>query len=114
MNKPNLLTSLVFSILVGAAASVYAADEPQIYGSQLMTEQERNEHRNRMRNAANAEEREQIRKEHHERMRKRAAEQGIELPKDPPARGGKGMGPGGGMGGGQGSGMGGGMGKGNR
>ncbi|TNF37913.1 MAG: hypothetical protein EP315_01925, partial [Gammaproteobacteria bacterium] len=44
----------------------------QIYGSQLMTEQERNEYRNRMRAAKTEQEREQIRNEHHERMKIRA------------------------------------------
>ncbi len=78
----------------------------QIYGSQLMTQQERNEYRTRMRAAKTAEEREQIRKEHHEQMKARAKEKGVTLPDEPPARGmGGGMGPGGG---GMGPGMGGG------
>ncbi len=78
----------------------------QIYGSQLMTQQERNEYRTRMRAAKTAEEREQIRKEHHEQMKTRAKEKGVTLPDEPPARGmGGGMGPGGG---GMGPGMGGG------
>lgn len=81
-------------------------DKDQIYGSQLMTQQERNEYRARMRAAKTAEEREQIRKEHHERMKVRAKEKGVTLPDEPPARGmGGGMGPGGG---GMGPGMGGG------
>ena len=78
----------------------------QIYGSQLMTQQERNEYRTRMRAAKTAEEREQVRKEHHEQMKARAKEKGVTLPDEPPARGmGGGMGPGGG---GMGPGMGGG------
>ena len=69
----------------------------QIYGSQLMTQQERNEYRAQMHNAKTAQEREQIRKEHHERMKVRAKEKGVTLPDEPPARGmGGGMGPGGG------------------
>jgi hypothetical protein len=73
--------------------------DSQIYGSQLMTQQERNEFRTRMRTANTVQEREQIRKEHHERMQARAKERGVTLPDEPPARGG-GMGPGkgGGMG----------------
>lgn len=74
-------------------------DQDRIYGSQLMTKQERKEFRNRMRSAKTAEEREQIRAEHHERMMVRAKERGVTLPDDPPARG-SGMRPGGGMGGG--------------
>ena len=66
-----------------------------IYGSQLMTREERNEYRKRMRAAQTQEERERIRAEHHERMRERARERGVALPDTPPARGG-GMGPGGG------------------
>jgi hypothetical protein len=73
--------------------------EERIYGSQLMTPQERAEHRTRMQAAKTAEEREQIRKEHHEKMKVRAKERGVTLPDEPPAMGmGKGLGPGGGMG----------------
>lgn len=78
-------------------------DLEQIYGSQLMTQQERDEFRARMRAAKSIEEQEQIRAEHHERMKERAKAQGITLPDMPPPRGGgmmdpggKGMGPGGG------------------
>ena len=46
----------------------------QIYGSQLMTQQERIEHRNKLRTAKTAEEREQIRAEHHAQMLARAKE----------------------------------------
>lgn len=84
----------------------------QVYGSQLMTRQERIEHRNKLRAAKTAEERQQIRAEHHTRMQERARERGVTLPDMPPAAGGgKGMGPGGG-GMGPGGGMGGGMGPG--
>ncbi len=73
-----------------------------IYGSQLMTSEEREEYRERMRTATSAEERERIRAEHHERMTVRAREQGITLPDRPPERpqrmGPGGMGPGGGRG----------------
>jgi hypothetical protein len=73
--------------------------EERIYGSQMMTSQERAEHRARLQAATSAEERERIRKEHHEKMKLRAKERGITLPDEPPATGmGKGMGPGGGMG----------------
>ncbi|GAB4513553.1 MAG: hypothetical protein Tsb0026_18320 [Sulfuricaulis sp.] len=87
-----------------------ARDQDQIYGSQLMTQQERNEYRNRMRAAKTQQEREQIRKEHHEQMKVRAQEKGMTLPDEPPARG-RGMGPGKGMGPGMGP-NGGGMGPG--
>lgn len=73
-----------------------------IYGSQLMTPQERANYRKRMQSAKTVQEREQIRAEHHKQMQARAKERGVTLPDQPPARGG-GMGPGmggGGMGGG--------------
>lgn len=69
--------------------------EEQVYGSQLITPQERAEHRAKMRAAKTAEEREQIRKEQHKLMQERAKARGLTLPDEPPAMGG-GMGPGGG------------------
>ncbi len=109
MNKQKhlMLASALTSALLLSAPGAFAAGQPpaqeetqnqqqeQIYGSQLMTQQERTEHRARMRAASTAAEREQIRKEHHEQMQKRASERGVTLPAEPPARGG-GMGPGGG------------------
>lgn len=69
-------------------------DGEKIYGNQLMTEQERIEHRERMRAAKTKEEREQIRRDHHRLMKERGRARGITLPDEPPADGG-GMGPGG-------------------
>lgn len=71
--------------------------EERIYGSQLMTPEERAQHRDAMRTAKTPEEREKIRKEHHEKMKQRAKERGVTLPDEPPM--GKGM-MGDGMGGG--------------
>lgn len=83
-----------------------------IYGSQLMTRQERAEYRAKMRSLKTNEEREAFRMEHHQKMQERAKEKGKTLPDMPPAQGG-GMGPGGGgMGSGGGMGPGGGMGGG--
>lgn len=78
-------------------APAATSTKPSIYGSQLMTPQERRDYRLRMRNAKTADERNSIRLEHHEAMKARAAERGLSLPDAPPARG-AGMGPGGGMG----------------
>lgn len=98
-------------VTLGMSAPVFAADDT-VYGSQLMTSQERLEHRDRLRNAKSAEERQQIQNEHHKRMQARAEERGVSIPDTPPASGqGKGMGPGDGKGGGMGSGMGGGRSK---
>ena len=102
----NELKVLALVVAAGCTAAVVTATpaaEPvreqseaqvreRIYGSQLMTEQERNEYRARMRTLRTAQEREQFRKEHHERMKERAAERGLSLPDDPPAQG-RGAGP---------------------
>ena len=74
--------------------------DQQIYGAQLMTQQERDAHRNKMRSAKTHEEQQRIRNEHHEQMKVRAKERGVTLPDAPPAGRGPGMGPGpgGGMG----------------
>lgn len=96
-------------------ASMAQEDEAAIYGSQLMTQEERQEHMQKMRSASSDDERAQIRQEHHERMRLRAKEKGVELPEAPPQergrihqqdRPGSGMGPGAGNGSGMGSGTG--------
>ena len=82
----------------------------QVYGSQLMTQEEQMAYRAKMRATKTTEERQQLRKEHHEEMQERAKARGVTLPAEPPASGG-GMGPGGGMGsGGGGIGLGGGRG----
>lgn len=94
-----------------------AADEEPIFGSQLMTEEERIDYRARWRAARTDDERAKLRSDHHERMKDRARERGVTLAEEPPARGagmgpgsGSGMGPG--PGGGAGPGPGGGAGPG--
>lgn len=74
--------------------------DQDIYGYQLMTPQERDAHRSKMRSAKTAAEQERIRADHHKQMQARAKERGVTLPDAPPAgRGpGTGPGPGGGMG----------------
>jgi hypothetical protein len=70
------------------------ADEP-VYGYQLMTEQERAEHRAKMQSFQTEQEREAYRQDHHKMMQERAKAQGVTLPDDPMPRGqGKGMGQG--------------------
>ena len=97
--KP-MMTAVVLALGLGAVPGFAADPAPAqnkevIYGSQLMTVQERAEFRARMRAAKTYEEREQIRLEHHKAMQERAKAQGKTLPDTPPAMGG-GMGPGGG------------------
>lgn len=106
------LSTLACALCMGLAANVNAAeqaakpaqaqDQERIYGSELMTPQERIEHRDRMRAAKTEQEREAIRLEQHKQMQERAKAQGKTLPDMPP----EGMGPGSGMGPGGGRGMG--------
>lgn len=93
--------------------------QDQIYGSQLMTLQERTEYRAKMRALKTAQEREAYRLAHHQQMQARARAQGVTLPDEPPVGGmgvapGPAAGSGSGMGGGAGSGMGGGAGPGGK
>jgi hypothetical protein len=85
--------------------------QERIYGSQLMTPQERAAYRNQLHNARTEQERERIRAEHHQAMQERARARGVTLPDMPPVPGGPGpgFGPGGGFG--PGSGAGGGRGR---
>lgn len=108
--------SILLLALLSFSAPSMAADQvqtqQQIYGSQLMTPQERAEYRTKMRSLKTRQERQAFRLEHHKAMQERARERGMMLPDMPPPGGGMrgGMGPGGGMGGGMGPG--GGMGRG--
>lgn len=105
----------LLALLGSAAVPHLAVAEEQIYGSQMMTPDERNDYQSRMRSAGSDAEREQIRAEHHERMRVRAEKMGVDIPDEPPARGmGQGKGMGQGMGRGQGQGMGMGRGQGSQ
>ena len=84
-----------------------------VYGSQLMTAEERVAYRAAMQAAKTPEERERVRAAHHEQMKIRAKERGVTLPDTPPAkRGGMGRGAGAGTGPGAGAGPGSGQGAG--
>ncbi len=85
-----LATSL--GAIAQTPAPVQAQPQQNIYGSQLMTVQERNEHQQQMRSLKTQQERDQFRSEHHTKMLERAKERGVTLPDAPPARG-KGAGP---------------------
>lgn len=113
MYQRKLITAAALAVLT--VGSAVAQDTTPVYGSQLMTRQERMEYRNQMRTLKTQNERNAFRLEHHTRMQERAKAKGITLPDTPPATG-SGMGPGmgGGMGPGMGPGMGGGMGRGGR
>jgi hypothetical protein len=129
MKRPLMVSALATALSLPTGFALAADPQPApakaqtpepepIYGSQLMTQQERTEYRAKMSAAKTVGEQEQIRKEHHEQMQERAQARGVTLSDEPPARGGGmgpgggGMGPGGGgMGMGQSQGMGKGMGR---
>ena len=110
MMKSVLLAALLIGVGVLSSGLIYAADDTgaatkspatekkaraaPIYGSQLMTPEERAEHRAKMRAAKTREEREKIRAEHHQAMQERAKERGVTLPDSPPMHQRRGMGPG--------------------
>lgn len=94
MKRMIIITTLAATLSLSAGSS-FAAE--QVYGSQLMTQQERTEYRAKMLSAKTIQERERIREEHHEMMKERARSRGLELPDEPPIlKGGMGQGKGGG------------------
>jgi hypothetical protein len=98
MNKL-VLAAAVAAAMMAMTATLFAAEQPRrsepIYGYRLMSEQERNDYRERMRNARSAEERQAIRDEHRKLMQARAKERGVTLPEPRgPRAGGPGAGPG--------------------
>ncbi len=107
MNRQTMMAAAIAAAMTTMTVSLFAAEQPAapaaksepIYGYRMMNDQERNDYRERMRNAASAEDRQKIRDEHHELMQGRAKERGVTLP---PREGmgprGEGRGPGAGMG----------------
>ena len=95
----SLLIIFTLSIIL-PTTSVFAED--QVYGWQMMSEQERQEHRTKIQNLNTKEERNRYLLEHREMMEKRAKEQGKSLSDMPRDRNnmmdghGSGMGSGGG------------------
>ena len=79
-----LIRSLFVTACISLAASAMANEIEPVYGSQLMTQEERLAHQAQMRNASSAEERERIRQQHHEKMRLRAKEKGVPFSDQPP------------------------------
>jgi hypothetical protein len=101
MTRTLIITILIASLSLFAEFSFSADQEGQIYGSQLMTQQERNEYRAQMQDSKTDGERELIRNKHHNKMKVRAKKKGITLSDQWPAKGDR-MGQGGGQGGGKG------------
>ncbi len=106
MKKHIFLSSLLTAALLTSGGVALAANQAQetIYGSQLMTQQERNVYRAKLQAAASQQERNAIRAEHHKLMQERAREQNMTLPDMPAQQQGMGKGMGGGKGQGMGSG----------
>lgn len=98
--KAKFLLLVFFSVAL--AAPVQAADQSrdpsthttqaqqqqreQVYGWELMSEQERREHQNTMRSLKTEQEREAYRQEHHKLMQDRAKAQGKAVPDMPQGR----------------------------
>lgn len=96
--KHTLIISALAGVLSLSTGYALAADQDRlqdrdqdrlhtqdtIYGSQLMTQQERAEYRTKLNGAKSAGQREQIRNEHHQRMQERAKSRGLRLPDSPP------------------------------
>jgi hypothetical protein len=121
-----LLTSAITGLLLFPIGTLLAADEEKeqaqvqskqqvqeqdkmIYGWQLMSTEERAQHRAKMQSLNTEQERQAYRAEHHKQMQARAKEQGVTIPDEP--RSGSGFGPGPGAQSGSGSGSGSGKGK---
>ena len=83
--------AIALPLAAADAAAPARAQQSQetIYGSQLMTPQERTEYRAKMRSATTQAERDRIRDEHHAAMQERAKARGVTLPGEPPAAGGR-------------------------
>jgi len=88
----NRLNLVVMAMALGVIATGLSVAEEAVYGSQLMTRQERIEHRNAMRTMKTPEERNAYREAHHKQMQERAKEKGVILPDMPPVQGMGGMG----------------------
>lgn len=88
MKKQTLILSILSTMLLLSPIQNSLADE-QVYGWELMSEQERKEHRIKMQSLKTEQERERYRMEHHKKMMERAKKEGVTLP-EPSARG-KGM-----------------------
>ena len=59
---------------------VHQSTDSNIYGAQLMTEQEQNRYRKSLDNAGTEQERKRIEEQHQQQMQERARKQNVELP----------------------------------
>ena len=90
MSKRFIIVPSITNMLAYSVSSAIAIDkklvqqqqkaQEQVYGWELMTPEERVEHRAQMRSLQNEEEQRVFQLEHHQRMLKRAKEEGLALP----------------------------------
>jgi uncharacterized membrane protein (DUF106 family) len=98
MKRRFYLPAIAILLLGLATPLAVTLAQETVYGYELMTPQERQEHQQKMRSFRTEQEREAYRQEHHKLMQERAREQGKKLPDTPMPRGqgmGGGRGPGG-------------------
>ncbi len=74
-------------VLAGEQEQLQLRERQQVYGWQMMSEQERQTYRQEMQQLQTEREREAYRLEHHEMMRERARQMGVTLPETPGPRG---------------------------
>lgn len=108
MGMKRSLSLIAGATLLASLASMPAAAQSgdQVFGRELMTQQELQQHHQTMRNLNTDAERAQYRQLHHERMMERARERGVELKNGMGQGSGQGMSKGQGMGQKNGQGMG--------
>lgn len=85
-----LITGLILgthSLRAAAAEKTQRPATEQVYGYELMNQQERADYRARLHALKSEAEREQFRLEHRRTMQQRAKARGVTLPDDPPSRG---------------------------
>jgi len=80
-----IIRSLCIAGFLSLTMPVMANEVEPIYGSQLMTQQERLDHQAQMRAAKTPQAKQQLRQMHHQKMKLRAQKKGIVLPDTPPA-----------------------------
>ena len=92
--RSSLALSVLLLLVCGGTIATEQPQEnrqtqQQVYGRELMTEEEYTAHHDEMRAAKTEAERQQIREQNHELMKARAGQRGLSIPEEPPSRTGK-------------------------
>jgi len=82
MNKSTIKSILFFASFILLPVPLAFSDS-NVYGWNMMTEQERIQHRETLRKLKTEEEKQKYRIEHHHKMQERAKERGLNLPDMP-------------------------------